>query len=155
MAAQQNLLRALKLIRLLKQRPGKTLPQLAQLLDCDPRHARRFLDTLEEVGFFVEKEGKRPPRFFLFEDEVLRPHPTSKRKNQKNLALHFSIHKLCGRSILYPLYNPYLLIPVKSNLRKFETWFLRRAVLIENAEAQPVFARDHGRAFCLFNHKLF
>ncbi|TAE21053.1 MAG: WYL domain-containing protein [Cytophagales bacterium] len=69
MAAQQNLLRALKLIRLLKQRPGKTLRQLAQLLDCDPRHARRFLDTLEEVGFFVEKEGTRPPRFFLFEDE--------------------------------------------------------------------------------------
>ncbi|WP_246169149.1 helix-turn-helix transcriptional regulator [Rudanella paleaurantiibacter] len=69
MSAQQNLLRALKLIRLLKQRPGKTLRQLAQLLDCDPRHARRFLETLEAVGFFVEKEGKRPPRFFLFEDE--------------------------------------------------------------------------------------
>jgi proteasome accessory factor C len=79
MAAQQNLLRALKLIRLLKQRPGKTLPQLAQLLDCDPRHARRFLDTLEEVGFFVEKEGSRPPRFFLFEDE---------RRKQAELTTH-------------------------------------------------------------------
>lgn len=113
MAAQQNLLRALKLIRLLKQRPGKTLRQLAQLLDCDPRHARRFLDTLEEVGFFVEKEGTRPPRFFLFEDErrqqadfteeeTEQPHLTSGRKNQKILAFHSLIYKLCARSIHSP-----------------------------------------------------
>lgn len=69
MAAQQNLLRALKLIRLLKQRPGKTLAQLAQLLDCTPRHARRYMDALEEAGFLIDKEGKRPPRFYLYEDE--------------------------------------------------------------------------------------
>lgn len=69
MAAQQSLFRALKLIRLLKQRPGKTLAQLAQLLECNPRHARRFMDTLEEAGFLIDKEGKRPPRFFLYEDE--------------------------------------------------------------------------------------
>lgn len=69
MAAQQNLICTLKLIRLLKQRPGKTLAQLAQILDCDPRHARRYMDTLEEAGFIIDKEGKRPPRFYLFEDE--------------------------------------------------------------------------------------
>ena len=69
MAAQQNLTRTLKLIRLLKQRPGKTLAQLAQILDCNPRHARRFMETLEEAGFIIDKEGKRPPRFYLFEDE--------------------------------------------------------------------------------------
>ncbi len=69
MAAQQNLLRTFKLIRLLKQRPGKTLAQLAQILECDPRHARRYMDALEEAGFIIDKEGKRPPRFYLFEDE--------------------------------------------------------------------------------------
>ncbi len=61
--------RTLKLIRLLKQRPGKTLTQLAQILECSPRHARRFMDALEEAGFIIDKEGKRPPRFYLFEDE--------------------------------------------------------------------------------------
>ncbi|SOD88389.1 helix-turn-helix transcriptional regulator [Spirosoma fluviale] len=69
MAAQQNLTRTLKLIRLLKQRPGKTLGQLAQLLECSPRHARRFMDALEEAGFIIDSEGKRPPRFYLYEDE--------------------------------------------------------------------------------------
>lgn len=69
MASQQNLTRTLKLIRLLKQRPGKTLNQLAQILECDPRHARRYMDALEAVGFDIDSEGKRPPRFFLFEDE--------------------------------------------------------------------------------------
>lgn len=69
MAAQQNLTRTLKLIRLLKQRPGKTLTQLAQILECDPRHARRYMEALEAVGFDIDSEGKRPPRFFLFEDE--------------------------------------------------------------------------------------
>lgn len=69
MSAQQNLLRSLKLIRHLKQRPGKTLDQLAQLLGCAPRHVRRLMETLEEAGFMIDKEGKRPPRFYLFEDE--------------------------------------------------------------------------------------
>lgn len=69
MAAQQNLTRTLKLIRLLKQRPGKTLDQLAQILDCAPRHARRYMDALEEAGYCVDKEGKRPPRFYIFDDE--------------------------------------------------------------------------------------
>ena len=69
MAAQQNLQRTLKLIRLLKQRPGKTLAQLAQLLECNPRHARRYMDALEAAGFLIDKEGRRPPRFYLFEDE--------------------------------------------------------------------------------------
>lgn len=69
MAAQQNLTRTLKLVRLLKQRPGKTLNQLAQILECSPRHARRFMDALTEAGFIIDCEGKRPPRFFLYEDE--------------------------------------------------------------------------------------
>ena len=69
MAAQQNLFRSLNLIRLLKQRPGKTLDQLAQILDCTPRHVRRYMSMLEEVGYCIDKEGKQPPRFYIFEDE--------------------------------------------------------------------------------------
>lgn len=69
MAAQQNLTRIFKLMRLLKQRPGKTLGQLAQTLACSTRHVRRYLETLEEVGFLIDKEGRNPPRFYLYEDE--------------------------------------------------------------------------------------
>ncbi|GAB4008500.1 hypothetical protein GCM10028808_14780 [Spirosoma migulaei] len=69
MAAQQNLARTLKLIRLLKQRPGKTLAQLAQILECTPRHARRYMDALEEASYCIDSTGKRPPRFYIFEDE--------------------------------------------------------------------------------------
>lgn len=64
-----DLTRALKLIRLLKQRPGKTLAQLAQLLECSPRHARRFMEAVEGAGYCIDKEGKQPPRFYIFEDE--------------------------------------------------------------------------------------
>lgn len=70
MAAQQNLTLALKLIRLLKQRPGKTLNQLAQILECDPRHARRYIEALEAVDFDIDSEGKRPPRFFCSKMKV-------------------------------------------------------------------------------------
>lgn len=69
MAAQQNLFRALKLIRLLKQQPGKTLNQLAYILECPPRHVRRFLRMLEESGFIIDKKDRHPPRFYLFKDE--------------------------------------------------------------------------------------
>ncbi len=64
-----DITRTLKLIRLLKQRPGKTLAQLAQILECSPRHARRYMDALEEAGFIIDREGRQPPRFYLFEDE--------------------------------------------------------------------------------------
>ncbi len=37
MIAQQKLLRVFTLIRLLKQRPGRTIAQLAQALDIDKR----------------------------------------------------------------------------------------------------------------------
>jgi proteasome accessory factor C len=63
-----TVVRFLKLIRLLKGRPGKTLVQLGTLLECHPRHARRYLTALEQAGFSIDAESK-PPRFYLFEDE--------------------------------------------------------------------------------------
>lgn len=82
MAAQQNLFRSLKLIRLLKQRPGKTLDQLAQILDCTPRHVRRYMSMLEEVGYCIDKEGKQPPRFYIFEDERRQQAPFTEEEAQ-------------------------------------------------------------------------
>nr|WP_295934908.1 WYL domain-containing protein [uncultured Dyadobacter sp.] len=69
MTEQQKLLRLFKLIRLLKQRPGKTIDQLAQSLEKDRRTIYRYLNLLEEVGYEIDKKGE-PSRYFLFEDET-------------------------------------------------------------------------------------
>ncbi|PRY44054.1 HTH domain-containing protein [Spirosoma oryzae] len=71
MIAQQKLLRVFTLIRLLKQRPGRTIAQLAQALDIDKRSVYRYLTLLEEVGYEVDNDGK-PTRYFIFEDETMR-----------------------------------------------------------------------------------
>ncbi len=71
MIAQQKLLRVFTLIRLLKQRPGRTIVQLAQALDIDKRSVYRYLTLLEEVGYEVDNDGK-PTRYFIFEDETMR-----------------------------------------------------------------------------------
>jgi proteasome accessory factor C len=69
MVPQQKLLRVFKLIRLLKQRPGKTVDQLAQFLENDKRTVYRYLKLLDEIGYEVDKKGD-PLRYFLFEDET-------------------------------------------------------------------------------------
>lgn len=68
MIAQQKILRVFKLIRLLKQRPGRTIPQLAQLLDIDKRSVYRYLELLEEVGYLFDIDNRH--RYYLFEDET-------------------------------------------------------------------------------------
>ena len=58
MTEQQKLLRLFKLIRLLKQRPGKTIHQLAQSLGITVRTMYRYLVLLEEVGYEIDKKGE-------------------------------------------------------------------------------------------------
>lgn len=70
MIAQQKLLRVFTLIRLLKQRPGRTIAQLAQALDIGKRSVYRYLTLLEEVGY--EHDIDEHQRYYLFEDETLR-----------------------------------------------------------------------------------
>lgn len=71
MIEQAKLLRVFTLIRLLKQQPGYTLEQLAQLQDCHPRTIRRYLHLLEEVGYLLDEDEQR--RRFLFEAEPEAP----------------------------------------------------------------------------------
>ncbi|GAB3780192.1 hypothetical protein GCM10028818_31910 [Spirosoma horti] len=118
MAAQQTLTRTLKLIRLLKQRPGKSLAQLAQILECDPRHARRFMTALEEAGFIIDKEGQRPPRFYLFEDE--RRHQADFTEEeaqllQEALATISNTHPLLA-PLRQKIYNHSTLLPLANDL---------------------------------------
>ena len=69
MIAQQKLLRVFKLIRLLKQPPGRTISQLAQSLDIDRRSVYRYIQFLEEVGYCVDSDPVSK-RYFLFEPET-------------------------------------------------------------------------------------
>jgi proteasome accessory factor C len=56
MSAQPHLLRLFSLIRLLNQRPGLTLAQAAQTLDTSSRTVYRYLETLEDLGYCIDKD---------------------------------------------------------------------------------------------------
>ncbi|MFC5409091.1 helix-turn-helix transcriptional regulator [Larkinella bovis] len=96
MTEQQKLLRVFKLIRLLKQRPGKTVDQLAQSLEIDKRTVYRYFKLLEEVGYEVDRKGE-PVRYFLFEDET-RQQPRFTEEEAQLLR-----HALAGVSPTHPL----------------------------------------------------
>lgn len=73
MIEQAKLLRVFTLIRLLKHRPGRTLVELAQHLDCSMRTIRRYLDLLEEIGYLVD-EGEQKRRFIFEPTPDERPY---------------------------------------------------------------------------------
>ncbi len=53
------------LIRLLNDRPGQTVSQAAHLLDTTPRTVYHYLETLEDLGYCIDKDSH--DRYFLFE----------------------------------------------------------------------------------------
>ncbi len=65
MIAQQKIFRVFRLIRLLNQRPYKTVLQLAVSLEIDARSVYRYLKLLEEIGYLIDKDDR--DRYFLFE----------------------------------------------------------------------------------------
>ncbi len=67
MTEQAKLLRVFSLIRLLKQRPGYTVHQLARTFDCDKRTVYRYFNLLEEIGYFLDEDAQS--RKFIFEAE--------------------------------------------------------------------------------------
>ena len=72
MSVQPHLLRLLTLLRLLNNRPGYTVAQAAMLLDTTTRSVYRYVKTLEELGYHVDKDEY--DRYFLFEtDRTHRP----------------------------------------------------------------------------------
>ncbi len=72
MIAQPHLFRLLAFIRLLSDRPGRTVSQAAQTLDTTPRTVYRYLETLEELGYCIDKDTEE--RYFLFDaDRTNRP----------------------------------------------------------------------------------
>jgi len=66
MSAQPKLLRVLNLVQLLHHKPYKNLKQLSACLEVNQRTVYRYLITLEELGYLIDKtfEGQ----FFLFTD---------------------------------------------------------------------------------------
>ncbi len=60
--------RVFKLIGLLTARPGKSVKQLADSLEINPRSIYRYFELLEELGFIVEKDFE--DRYFIFNNEM-------------------------------------------------------------------------------------
>lgn len=63
MIPQQKVLKIFKLINLLKRPGGKTVPDLAGILESSIRSVQRYIKLLEELGLFVEKDFSG--RYFL------------------------------------------------------------------------------------------
>lgn len=66
MKDQQKLYRVFKLIRYLSQRPYRTLPKLAELLETSERTVYRYISLLESLDYLIDKDEHN--RFFLHVD---------------------------------------------------------------------------------------
>lgn len=65
MSEQAKLYRVFSLIRLLRQRPGYTVHQLARHFECDKRTVYRYLLLLDELGYLLDEDEQG--RKFIFE----------------------------------------------------------------------------------------
>jgi proteasome accessory factor C len=64
MVAQQKLLRVFRLIRLLTQKGGRSIDELAVSLEITKRSVYRYLELLESIGYLIDKDLNG--RYFLF-----------------------------------------------------------------------------------------
>lgn len=64
MVAQQKLLRVFRLIRMLTQKGGRTIEELASAMEITKRSVYRYLELLESIGYLIDKDLKG--RYFLF-----------------------------------------------------------------------------------------
>lgn len=117
MVAQQKLLRVFKLIRLLKQRPGRTIPQLAQSLGIDKRSVYRYVAFLEEIGYLIDSDLVTK-RYYLFEEETAGRLTFTEEESEvlcQALANVPASHPLLG-SIRQKLFLASSLIPIGDGL---------------------------------------
>lgn len=66
MTEQAKILRVFRLIRLLQQRPYRTIPELAQTLEITPRSVYRYISLLDSLGYCIDSDPVSN-RYFLFE----------------------------------------------------------------------------------------
>lgn len=119
MVAQQKLLRVFKLIRTLSRKPGKTVAQLARLLDTSERSVYRYLNLLEEVGYLLDKDAYE--RYYLFESENEKVKPSFEAEEAdliRDLVTPAAAHHPLKDAILKKLYLNSELIPLADNLLK-------------------------------------
>ena len=117
--SQQNLFRVFKLIRTLSRKPGKTVAQLAHLLDASERSVYRYLNLLEEVGYLLDKDSYE--RYFLFEPEnekVKQSFEAEEADLIRDLLTSAAAHHPLKDAILKRLYLSSELIPLADNLLK-------------------------------------
>jgi predicted DNA-binding transcriptional regulator YafY len=119
LVAQQKLLRVFKLIRTLNRKPGKTVAQLARLLETSERSVYRYLHLLEEVGYLLDKDAYE--RYYLFEPENEKVKPSFEAEEAdliRDLVTSAAAHHPLKDAILKKLYLNSELIPLADNLLK-------------------------------------
>lgn len=73
LTAQPHLLRLFGLIRLLADRPGHTVAQVARRLDTTTRTIYRYLETLQEIGYLIDSDPQTNQYFFFEANRTNRP----------------------------------------------------------------------------------
>jgi len=71
LANQKSLLRLLKLIALLKQKPPKSVAFIAEFIQASERSAYRYIKLLEEVGFRIQVN--KANKYFIEDNQWLSP----------------------------------------------------------------------------------
>lgn len=122
--AQQRILRVFKLLRLLKQKPYKSLSHLAQILEVDERTIKRYIELLEEIGYCIDKTVNTKV-YFLFEDTTspIPEHPTVFNEEETSLLKHFiemsSIAPDVKKQLAYKMYVNSTLPSIPDSLINF------------------------------------
>jgi len=119
--AQQRILRVFKLLRLLKQKPYRTIPQLAQILEVDAKTIKRYIDLLEEIGYCIDT--KRDTKgCFLFEDmeSPIPEQPTVFNEDETAMLKQFiemsSLEPDLKKQLAYKMYVNSTLSEIPQNL---------------------------------------
>ena len=111
-----------RLIRLLSGRTGKTIAQLALLLETSQRSVYRYIKLLEEVGYLVDKDQHE--RYFLFHPEE--PRAAEAFGPEESLLLRQLLESAAAahplkEGILHKLYVHSDYIPLAENILKVHT----------------------------------
>jgi predicted DNA-binding transcriptional regulator YafY len=110
------------MIRLLSGRPGKTVAQLALLLDTSQRSVYRYIALLEEIGYLVDTDAYG--RYFLFQPE--KPRRAEAFGPEESLLLRQLLESAAAahplkEGILHKLYLHSDYIPLAENILKVHT----------------------------------
>lgn len=122
MTDQQKLFRVFRLLQLLSQRPYRTVPHLARVLETSRETTYKYLRLLESVGYQIDKDEQN--RYFLLVDyapgnELI---DTEEAGFLQDLLWQAPAGHLLRDRILHKLNRQFTLRPLVQSLGKFQVY---------------------------------